>query len=108
MKGENKARKENSNKTTIAAVGIAAALIIVALAVSLQGQQSATVDFTWKSMADAQKAPDSEAPKSVEITVYQATESYGSYSQAYWNNGYRSTSQALSYNPSDGIALVKE
>ncbi|MFA6329904.1 MAG: DUF4139 domain-containing protein [Candidatus Micrarchaeia archaeon] len=91
-------------KAVLAATGIVAVILIVALAAIPQGN-NAQINIKWNSLADAQKAPDSESPKAVEITVYQAADTY---SQVYWNNGYHSTNQALNYNPSDGIALVKE
>lgn len=96
-------KKSLPTKAILAATAIVAVILIVALAALPQGN-NASMDIRWNSLADAQKAPDSEAPKAVEITVYQATDT--GYGQ--WNNGYRSTSQALSYNPSEGIALVKE
>ncbi len=92
-------------KAAVAAVAVIAVIFLVALA-ALPKSGDSTMSISWNSLADAQKAPDSDAPKAVEITVYQAQDT--GYSQYYWNNGYHSTNQALNYNPSDGIALVKE
>jgi len=98
-------KKTSQTKSILVAVAAIAAVLLVAI-LALPQNNSASMDIRWNSLADAQKAPDSESPKSVEITVYQAQNT--GYSQAYWNNGYRQTTQALSYTPSDGIALVKE
>ncbi len=91
-------------KAILAAIAVVVVVLVVALA-ALPQNNSASMNISWNSLADAQKAPDSDAPKAVEITVYQAQDTY---TPSYWNNGYRSTTQALNYNPSDGIALVKE
>jgi len=94
-------------RTALTAAAVIAVMFLVALAALPQGtQEKASIDVKWNSLADAQKAPDSDSAKAVEITVYQAQQS--GYSPAYWNNGYRQMTQALSYTPSDGIALVKE
>jgi len=94
-------------KAILAAVAVIAVVFLVALS-ALPKDNTASMDIRWASLADAQKAPDSEAPKAVEITVYQAQNTYSTYNQMYWNNGYHSTSQALNYDTSQGIALVKE
>jgi len=101
-----KASKAFPLKTAIAAVAVIAALFLVALSALPQStQEKASIDVKWNSLTDAQKAADSDSPKSVEITAYQVKQS--GYTQ-YWNNGYRSSIQALSYDTSNGLALVKE
>jgi len=101
-----KASKGFPLKAGLAVVAVIAVFLVALVALPQVTQEKASIDVKWNSLADAQKAPDSDSAKSVEITVYQAQQS--GYSPAYWNNGYRQTTQALSYTPSDGIALVKE
>ena len=97
---------KNSRNLLIAGIAAIAVIIVVALVAFPHGQQNATVNFKWASYSEAQKAQDSNSPTSVELTVYQTSSS--GYDPAYWNDGYRSTTPVLDYNPSDGIALVKE
>ena len=66
---------------------------------------AAQAKFSWDSMA-APVPASSDSPSAVEITVYQTQSTSSDY--RYWSNSYIPTTTALSYNPSDGIALVKE
>lgn len=104
MKGRKEGRTAAKWKMAFAVVAVIGAVALAMLALK---PPQATASFSWNSFADAVKAESLE-PASVEVTAYQASTS-GSYGyDNYWNNGYFSTSQPLSYNPSEGVALVKE